>query len=298
MIDLLSRLQAGDIIVADGAIGSLLMERGLPRGLCPESFNLSHPQFLEEIAGRYLEAGAEIIQTNTFGASPMKLSSFGLEEKCDEINARAVAAVRSAVGGRAYVSGSCGPTGRILKPFGDADPEDVSRTFQRQTRVLVDSGADLLCIETMTDLNEARLALEAARSVSSTIPIIATMTFDSTPRGYFTMMGVDVESAARGLAEAGANVIGSNCGTGTETMVEIAGEFGRHSSLPLAVQPNAGLPEIEGGRAVYRETPEFMATKVPELLDTGVRIIGGCCGTTPEHTRALRRAVDSASREP
>lgn len=297
MKDLISRLKAGDVLVADGAIGALLIQQGLPRGMCPESVNTSNPEVLEEIADQYVNAGAEIVQSNTFGASPLKLSDYGLEEKYAEINARAVEAVRKVAAGRVYVAGSCGPTGRILKPYGETDPEEVSLTFHQQIEVLVESGVEILCIETMTDVNEAKLALQAARSVSRTIPVIATMTFDRTPRGYFTIMGVSVEAAARELADAGADIVGSNCGTGMEDMVEIAREFRHHSSLPLIIQPNAGLPEIEGDVVVYRETPEFMAGKVQELVDIGVSIIGGCCGTTPRHTEAIRRAVDSALRE-
>jgi 5-methyltetrahydrofolate--homocysteine methyltransferase len=296
MKDLLSRLKAGDILLGDGAIGALLIQRGLPRGTCPESVNISRPEILEEIAEQYVNAGAEIIQSNTFGGSPLKLSDYGLEEKYAEINVRAVKAVRKVADDKVYVSGSCGPTGRILRPYGETDAEEVSRAFHQQIRVLVDSGVDILCIETMTDVREAKLALEAARSLSRTIPIIATMTFDRTPRGYFTIMGVNVESAARELADSGADIVGSNCGTGMEDMVEIAREFKHHSKLPLIVQPNAGLPEIEGGAVVYRETPELMAGKVRDLVDIGVSIIGGCCGTTPGHTEAMRRALDSALR--
>jgi 5-methyltetrahydrofolate--homocysteine methyltransferase len=294
MKDLLSLLKAGDVLVADGAIGALLIQRGLPRGKCPESVNTSNPEVLEEIAEQYVAAGAEIVQSNTFGASPLKLSDYGLEEKYVEINARAVEAVRKVAADKVYVSGSCGPTGRVLKPYGETDPEDVSRAFHQQIGVLVESGVDILCIETMTDVNEAKLALQAARSVSSTIPVIATMTFDRTPRGYFTIMGVNVEGAARELADARADIVGSNCGTGMEDMVELAREFRHHSQLPLIIQPNAGLPEIEGDSVVYRETPEFMAGKVQELVDIGVSIIGGCCGTTPRHTEAMRRALDSS----
>lgn len=296
MIEFLRRIQQGEILVADGAMGSLLFGMGLRPGECPESVNLARPGMTEEIAKRYLEAGARIIQTNTFGGSRLKLSTYGLENETREINQAAVRAVRAAVGDHAYVSGSCGPSGCTLKPYGETAPEDAYESFRVQLEALLDAGVDLLCIETMTDLTEATLAIKAARSISETIPIIATMTFDPTPRGFFTIMGVDIKRAASGLEEAGADLVGSNCGNGSETMVAIAKEFRVHSRLPLVIQPNAGLPELKAGKAVYPETPEFMAEKAGQLVACGVSVIGGCCGTTPEHIRAIRAAVDPARR--
>jgi 5-methyltetrahydrofolate--homocysteine methyltransferase len=287
----LKRVQAGPVLIADGAMGSLLMERGLKPGEPPESFNLTRPEVLREVATLYLEAGAEVIQTNTFGGSALKLAAYGLDDRTEEINRAAVLAVREVVADRAYVSGSCGPSGRMLKPYGDAEPADVRESFRRQIGALVEAGVDVLCIETMIDLAEAQLAIEAARSVSPDIPTMATMTFDATPRGFYTIMGNDVTSAATGLAAAGANLVGSNCGNGIEAMIEIARAFRASTSGPLLIQPNAGLPEMVAGRVVYNETPEFMAEKALELATLGVEVIGGCCGTTPEHTRALRKAL-------
>jgi 5-methyltetrahydrofolate--homocysteine methyltransferase len=294
MNDLLGRLAAGEVLVADGALGTMLMERGLAPGECPESVNLARPAVLEEIAGLYLEAGAQIIQTNTFGGSPAKLALYGLEAQADAINHAAVAAARRAVGERAYVSGSCGPSGRLLKPYGDAEPGEIYASFLRQARALVAAGVDLICVETMTDLAEAVLAIRAAKCAAGAIPVAATMTFDRTPRGFFTVMGVDVPRAAAGLAEAGADIVGSNCGNGIENMVAIARGFGERTRLPILIQSNAGLPEREGDRVVYKETPPIMAARVPELIRAGVAIIGGCCGTTPAHIRAIREAVDRA----
>lgn len=279
------------VIVADGAMGTMLFQRGLNPGECPERMNLDHPEVLEAIAGLYLDAGAEIIQTNTFGGSPLKLSSYGLESKTEEINARAVHAVRKAVGDRAYVSASCGPGGRILQPYGDTTPEEVYDSFRRQLKVLVDEGIDAICVETMTDLNEATLAVKAARSISSSIPVFATMTFDSTPRGFYTVMGTTVAQAAEGLAAAGADVVGSNCGNGILNMVKIAEEFAKHTALPIIIQSNAGIPVLKDGISVFPESPEFMAEKSRDLKKTGVKIIGGCCGTTPEHIFAMKKAV-------
>ncbi len=297
MKNVLARLKEGEILVADGAMGTLLFERGLRPGDCPESWNLERLEALEEIAGLYVDAGARIVQTNTFGGSPMKLADYGLDDRAEEINSRAVEAVRRAVGDRALVSGSCGPTGRTLKPYGDTDPEEVAETYVRQTQALVDAGVDLLCVETMIDLVEATSAVRAARAAvddsGRSIPVLATMTFDPTPRGFFTIMGVDVPTAARELAEAGADVVGSNCGNGIEIMVEIARELRRHTDLPLVIQSNAGLPQPAGDGVVYPETPELMAEKARELVAAGVSIVGGCCGTTPEHIRAIRDALEA-----
>jgi 5-methyltetrahydrofolate--homocysteine methyltransferase len=288
----LSRIGRGQILLADGAIGSLLMTHGLGRGAAPESFNLSHPEILTEIAGRYLEAGAEIIQTNTFGASPLKLANYGLAERTVAINENAVQAVRRAVGERAYVSASCGPSGKILLPYGDTPAEMMLASFQTQIRALINAGADILCIETMSDIGEARLAIEAARGVSSSIPVMATMTFEATARGFFTIMGVTIEKACLELEKAGADLIGSNCGNGSLQMVAIAREFRKFTKLPLLIQANAGVPELRAGQVRYPETPEYMAEKCRELIAAGVAVIGGCCGTTPEHTRAMRHVLD------
>ncbi len=290
---MLERLARGEILVADGAIGTMLMARGLERGKPPESFNLTRSDVLVDIAREYLTAGADIVQTNTFGASRLKLKHYALDGKVREINENAVAAVRQAVGDKAYVSGSCGPTGQFLKPYGDIDPEEMTAVFHEQIDALVSAGVDLVCIETMTDLGEAVCALKAAKQVSGTVPVIATMTFDETPKGFFTIMGVNIKTAVEGLESAGADIIGSNCGNGIENMVRIGREFRERTKLPVIIQSNAGLPELRDKEVVYPESPDFMAGKVVELIDLGVSIIGGCCGTTPDHIRAFRKAVDA-----
>jgi len=297
MKSLLERLSNHEILLADGAMGTMLFERGLQPGDCPERINLDKPEILEEIAGLYHNAGADIIQTNTFGASPLKLAQYSLDNKTEEINIAAVRAVRRAIGKSAYISGSCGPCGKLLKPYGDTDPETVAEGFARQMKALIDEGVDLICIETMTDLAEAKIAIKAARAVSPSIPIAATMTFDSTPRGFFTIMGTTIEQAVRELIEAGADIIGSNCGNGIENMIKIASEFRKYTNQPLLIQSNAGLPELQGDKPFYPETPDFMAKKSRELLEPRINIIGGCCGTTPEHIAALRKVISEFNRK-
>ena len=294
MRELRERLAAGDLIVGDGAWGTMLIARGLGPGVAPESWNLDRAGDLEEIATLYVEAGADFITTNTFGGSPVRLRAYGLDDRTEAVNRAAVEAARRAAGDRAYVAASVGPSGEVLKPYGDGDPAEIGDGFARQIAALAGAGADLIVVETMTDLIEARLAVEAARRVAPALPVVATMTFDRTRRGFFTVMGVSVPRAVAGLTGAGADVVGSNCGNGIEAMLEIAREMRAHTAGCLAIQSNAGLPESKAGALVYPETPEFMASWVPALVEAGVRVIGGCCGTTPEHVRALRAAVDAA----
>ncbi len=293
MEDVLKRLRRGDVIVGDGALGTMLMQRGLKHGDSPEAFNLTRQDILEEIAAQYVNAGSEIITTNTFGASPLRLQPFSLDDKVEAINRSAVEAVRRAVEDKAYVSGCIGPSGKMLKPFGKVEPEEVYSSYCRQLSSLLGAGIDLVFIETMSDLNEAALAIRAARSLDSKIPVMATVTFGKTPRGYFTLMGASIKDTAAALEEAGADIIGSNCGQGAAAMVEIAKEFRRHSRVPVAIQSNAGLPVAGEAGIVYPESPEFMASKASELVDLGVQIIGGCCGTEPDHIRAIRMTVDA-----
>ena len=289
------RLASGEILVGDGAMGTMLMERGLDVGKPPESFSLRQNDVLEGIARDYLDAGADIIQTNTFGGSRLKLSQCGLDNRLVEINRNAVLAVKNVAAGKAYVSGSCGPTGRMLKPYGDIEPKTMVDVFKEQATVLIAAGVDMICVETMTDLQEAIYAIKGVRRVSDSIPVLATMTFDPTPKGFRTVMGVSIEEAAKDLEIAGADVVGSNCGNGIENMVLIAKEFKEYTRLPVMIQSNAGNPVLQGDRVVYPETPDFMAEKARELIAIGVSIIGGCCGTTPAHIRALRKMVDASA---
>lgn len=290
---LLGRIQPRDVLVCDGAMGTMLIHRGLRPGECPESLCLTFPDVLADISRLYVEAGADILETNTFGASPIKLALFGLEDKVEQINQEAVRIAREVAGDRAYVFACTGPSSALLKPYGDTDPEEVSRSYEVQMRALVGAGVDGILLETMTDLEEARLAVRALKAVSPSTPIFATMTFDATPKGFFTTMGVTIEQAAKGLAEAGADGVGSNCGNGIDNMVLIAREFRRNTALPLVIQSNAGVPKLVDGKPVYPEGPVAMAARVPDLIAAGVTIIGGCCGTTPEHILAIRKAVDA-----
>ena len=296
MNPILERLKNGEVLVADGALGTMLFQRGLKPGECPELFNLTHPEILDEIASLYLQAGADIIQTNTFGGSPLKLSNYQLEARIKEINGTAVSIVKKVVDDKAYVSGSCGPSGEMLEPYGNIEEETMYNSFKEQISAMISVGIDLICIETMTDLQEIMLAVKAAKSVSLRTPVMATMTYDKVPKGFYTIMGVNIEKTVEGLTEAGADIIGSNCGHGIDDMIEIAKQFKTISSKPIVIQSNAGLPENKDNEIVYRESPSYFAEKTIELIEAGVSIIGGCCGTTPEHIGAIRKVVDSTSR--
>lgn len=292
MKSLKERLATGEILVADGGMGTSLQQRGLPAGGCPESFNLEQPAVLTEIAQAYVDAGADILLTNTFGGSPLRLAVHELAAQAALINAVAVAAAKNAAGDQALVIGSVGPCGRLLEPYGDVSTAEVLDSFGVQIQALATAGVDGICIETMTDLQEALLAVRATREIAPDLPVLVTLTFESTPRGFFTMMGNDIPSAASALAKAGADVVGSNCGNGSKLMVEVAQAFSAVTNLPLLVQANAGLPALRDGLMIYDETPAFMAEQAERMLAVGVRIVGGCCGTTPDHVRALRRIVD------
>jgi len=293
MSSFLEDIKSGKILLSDGAMGSLLMEKGLKHGECPEHLNLTQPEIPEEVARLYFDAGADVIQSNTFGASPMKLAEYGLDDKTEEINVAGVSIVKNVVGNNAYVYGSCGPSGKILQPFGDGDPDEMQRGFETQIQAMVSANVDVIFIETMTDLNEALLALKAAKSVAPDMAVVACMTYEATPKGFYTIMGNSLADCAAGLESAGADVIGSNCGNGLDKMIEIAIELKKVSHLPLVIQSNAGLPQNQDGHLVYPETPDIFAEKVTDLIDAGVSIVGGCCGTTPETIKAIRQTLDS-----
>jgi len=293
MKGLLDRLHSGEVLVADGAMGTLLQQRGLKPGECPEEWCVSHPTVVRGIAEEYVRAGANVVETNSFGGNRLKLASYGLAHRAGELARAAAALAKEAVGDRGYVAASVGPTGRFLEPLGDVTPEEMLAAFAEQVVALAEGGADAICIETMTALEEAELAIRAAKE-NTNLPVIATMTFDKGARGYRTMMGVSPQQAARQLLEFGADVVGSNCGNGIAQMAEIIAEM--HAAAPhalLLVNANAGVPVLEGGVAVFRETPEDMAARVGDLVAAGASIIGGCCGTTPAHIRAIAQAVRS-----
>ena len=286
------RLKSGGAFVLDGAMGTALIEKGMPPGQCPEALNLSHPGWVAAVHSGYLEAGADLLETNTFGASPMKLAAYGLGTRAEEINLRAVNILRDATMGKVWLGASIGPSGRLLMPHGDISPVEAREGFLRQARALALAKVDAFIVETMTDLAEALLALSACREAGPDIPVLVTLTFDPTPKGHCTLMGQTAAQCAEALEKAGADGVGSNCGSGIEAMPAIIRELRQATALPILIQPNAGLPVQQMGRWIYPQTPEYFAGYAPDLLGAGATLLGGCCGTTPEHIQALRRVVD------
>jgi 5-methyltetrahydrofolate--homocysteine methyltransferase len=286
-------LKPGNVLVADGAMGTMLFKAGLKSGECPELLNLEKPEIPADVARQYFNAGSHIIFTNTFGASPVKLADFGLADKAVEINSEAVRIVRKVVGDKAFIAGSCGPSGKMLQPYGESKPDELFSSFKIQAEALINAGADIICIETMSDIQEALLALKATRSISASFPVMVTLTYDKTARGFYTYMGIDIDSTIKKLENEGVDVIGSNCGNGFENMVEIAKQFKKLTSIPLLIQANAGQPRLTVDELVYDETPDYFAENARKLIDLGVSIIGGCCGTTPAHISAIRQVIDT-----
>ncbi|MHC4780028.1 MAG: homocysteine S-methyltransferase family protein [Planctomycetota bacterium] len=285
-----------DPILFDGAMGTLLMEEGLPPGTPPEIWNVERPDVVKGIHARYLEAGANVITANTFGANPMKLGKFGLEERCDEINAAGLRLARETVDefGRAgsFVACDLGTTGQYFPPVGTLEEGAAAEAFLAQVESLLRGGADCFLVETMTHLKEAEILIRTAREVTN-LPLGVTLTYDKKPRGYFTIMGDKPAEAVKALAGAGADFVGANCTLGPEDMAGLAEILVAESEVPVLVQPNAGLPELVEGRAVYHVTPSDFARAVTRILDAGVTAVGGCCGTEPAHIRAVSELLNS-----
>lgn len=280
-------------LILDGAMGTMLQERGLKPGQSPEELNLTMPDVVAGVHRAYLEAGAEIIVTNTFGGNREKLCHYGLEARLREINAAGVAIARDAAGENAYVAASIGPTGRFVEPIGDLSFDAMAAVFREQAEALIEAGVDLITLETFLDIKEIRAALIAIREISPAIPVIAMLTFDDNGR---SVLGTPPEAAAITLEAVGADMVGSNCGLGVDGIYELLRAMRRVTSLPLISQANAGLPVLRDGKTVFPATPEEMTTYHDRLLELGVRVIGGCCGTTPEHIRAMRAALSGRER--
>ena len=283
-------------LLGDGAMGTQLMLAGLEQGNCGEAWNLTHPERVLGIQQRYAEAGSDCILTNTFGGSRIMLNRHGNADRVMAINQAGVAIARQAFGGRAgYVIGDVGPFGGLMEPYGDFTEDQVLAAFEEQARVLVEAGADAILIETQTSLEELTLGIQAARQAGAAC-VIGSMAYDVTLDGsnFRTMMGIDPERAARCMQEHGADVVALNCGTGMdmERARQAVVRYKSVSDLPVMAQPNAGQPRLVEMKVIYDETPQQMARGVPPLLEAGVNILGACCGSSPDHIRAFRRAMD------
>jgi 5-methyltetrahydrofolate--homocysteine methyltransferase len=283
-------------LVCDGAMGTQLMLAGLESGNCGEYWNLTNPDRVLAIHRGYMDAGADCLITNTFGGSRTVLTRHGHGNEVRTINRASVGIAREAFGGRAgYVLGDVGPLGAILEPYGDLTIAEAKAAYEEQISALVEAGADAIIIETQTSLDELGLAIDAAKAAGAP-SIIASLAYDlSADKTFFvTMMGVFPAKAAEFIQERGAHIVALNCGTGMDMSgaAKVVKLYRENCTLPTFGQPNAGLPVLEGGKAAYKQSPAEMASDVPELLSAGANIVGSCCGSTPNHTRAIRLMVD------
>jgi len=284
-------------LVCDGGMGTQLMLAGLEQGGSGEAWNITHPERVLEIQRRYVDAGANCIITNTFGGSRLMLKRHGVADEVTAINAAAVRIAREAFGDKpGYVLGDIGPLGAILEPYGDLPYDDAVAAITEQAKALVDAGVDAIIIETQTGLEEIGAGIEGAKAAGAPC-IIASLAYDLSMDGTFykTMMGVSPEDAAEFVEEKGANIIALNCGTGMDMTgaAIVTALYQKCCDLPVMVQPNAGLPVLENMKAVYKQPAEETAAKVPDVLAAGASIIGSCCGSDPDHTRAIRAKVDA-----
>jgi len=289
--DLRKKIQE-ELFFLDGAMGTQLILRGSGVGICTEYLNIEKPEVVLQIHQSYIEAGSDAVITNTFGANSYSLKRHGHSDEVAKVNIAASGIARRAAGEEKYVLGNIGPTGRMLEPFGDMTVAGCKKVFIEQARALADGGVDGFMIETMTDLNELAVAITAVKAVCS-LPVFASLAYDYGPKGFRTMMGVDVDIAVSQVVLLGVDAVGFNCGSLTlENYIRLASQYAKSLSklgarVQLLAEPNAGLPEIEDGRAVYKVLPEDFAEAAREIHSAGVNIIGGCCGTGPEHIRAM-----------
>lgn len=293
MSKIIQKIKNGRVLVSDGAWGTFLQKKGLQPGECPEEWNISRPDDVLDIARSYVEAGSDMIETNSFGGNYFKLKNYGLENRVFELNKAAAEISKKAAGSKCFVLGSVGPTGKLLM-MEEVTEDDLYEAFKEQSMALEAGGADAIVIETMTDLEEARIATKAAAENTS-CEVICTMTFDKILSGEFrTMMGISPSEMIEPLSNAGASIIGANCGNGIADMIGIVKEIRQvNAEIPILIHANAGMPHYCDGETTFPESPNDMAARVKEIVDAGANIIGGCCGTTPDHICEVHHVVKS-----
>ncbi|MEK7770848.1 MAG: homocysteine S-methyltransferase family protein [candidate division NC10 bacterium] len=295
--EIVERVQAGELLVFDGGYGTALFEAGLANGACPELWNDTHGDVVRGIHAGYFAAGADLVETNTFGATRLKLDEYGIGDRNRELNEKGAWLARSVCPPGGYVAGSIGPTSRLpaeYEPLGDTTDEEYVATFREQAEALAEGGVDIFAVETMMFPQEAVAAIRACKAATDR-PVMATMFFqyEELHDRDRTMWGESPADVARNLVAAGADIVGMNCGRGPDRAISIIREMRAATSVPLVAYPNAGLPITSGDRTTYELGPEAMAKEYPALLDAGCSIVGGCCGSGPEHVRLIADVVRS-----
>lgn len=282
------RLAEGEVLIADGAMGTLLMAKGLEPGFPPEEWSTSHPQRIAEVHRAYIAAGSQIILTNTFGGSRIKLGRAGMGDRVEEINRAGAMLAREAAADRAFVAGDIGPCGEMMEPLGSLTYAQAVDNFAEQAQALAASGVDLLWVETMMDVEEARAAVAGAKQ-SADLPVFCSLSFGS---GGRTIMGTGAAQALEALQPLGLAAFGANCGEGLDVMDAVLDQLRtRETGIPLIAKPNAGLPRMSGDRAVYDVGPGQFSERIGALVNRGARVVGGCCGSNPEYIAAIARVV-------
>ncbi len=287
---LFMRLVKDRIVFFDGAMGTMLLEAGLKPGAVPEMWNLENPDLIADIHRQYFDAGADVVHTNTFGGSTLKLSIKGHADQMEAINLAAVQLARRVCPENAFVAGDIGPTGKMLKPMGEATFETLEESFFLQASALIKGGADIISIETMFSLDEAIAALKGAKRAGN-IPVIAGITYNKTPNGFFTMMGETIEQCAATLVESGADAVASNCTLGSNDIIELTRELRKATTKPILIQPNAGNPISKDDIIIYKQTPLEFADDIKRVVDEGADMVGGCCGTNAAFVKEIVRIV-------
>jgi 5-methyltetrahydrofolate--homocysteine methyltransferase len=282
------------ILLADGAMGTELQKRGMQVGVCPEELNVTDPQLIKQIYKDYFDAGSDIITTNTFGANSFRLKFYDFQNRVEEFNLTAVNLAKEVRPEGKFIAGSIGPLGELIEPLGEVSETAAYNSFKEQAIILEKSGADIIFLETMMALEELIIAIHAVKENTS-LPVSASMTFELGKAGIRTPWGVDVKTAVEAMEKLKVDIIGSNCGKGFDEMIEVIKEMKRYTDKPILAQSNAGIPVWIDGLSVYTETPEFIAEKASELISIGAAVIGGCCGTSPDHIKNIRKILQDIS---
>lgn len=284
-------LAAKKVVVFDGAMGTMLLASGLPTGGTPELWNIEQPDIVEEIHRKYFNAGSDVVHTNTFGGTALKLADKGHEDKAESVNLAAVQIAKKACPEGRFVAGDIGPTGRMLPPVGTATTEELEETFYQQAKTLLQGGADLISVETMFSLEESLAAVRAAKKAGD-CPVVAAVTYNKTPNGFFTMMGESVAQSAEAFEAAGTDVFASNCTLGSKDMLALVKDMKAATTLPVLIQPNAGKPVADdGGPTRYEQTAQEFAQDIKRIVDAGADMVGGCCGTNAEFIREMVKYI-------